>query len=284
MTTSIRRRRLMLVALVMALAILPGLLTTGYPAGAQVDTSTTTAPTTTTTTLPPTTTTTRRRPPPTTATTTTTTTTLPPTTTTVATTTTTVATTTTTRQPPPSTTTFVPPPTTAAFVPPPSQDPPDDDESGGGLPGWSLPFLGAGAMLAAIGVATGILRFFTRGIPAIGRAFSSASYKAQNRWATRGDDPSPTPTQFSASQPTVGSRLGGFLLLLTSPFRRLFGRRERSARRMRIHSQATPGGIWDRILLRMRMTRARFTRTRSSVEGQRRYWWLRFRRFIPWLR
>ncbi|MGI9649395.1 MAG: hypothetical protein ACR2OI_12845 [Acidimicrobiia bacterium] len=272
-------------ALVFALALLPWLLTSGTAAIAQVDTSTTTAPTTTTTTAPPTTTTTRRRPPPTTATTTTTTTTttLPPTTTTVATTTTTVATTATTRPPPPSTTTLDIPSTTVAFVPPP---PPGgtDTESEGGLPGWSLPFLGAGAMLAAIVLATGLLRFFTKGIPAIGRAIGSASYKAQNRWANRGDTPAPGQSQFTASQPTTGSRIGGFFLLITGPFRRLFGRRNRSARRMRIHRQATPGGVWDRVLLRLRMTRARFTRTRSSVEGQRRYWWLRFRRFIPWLR
>ena len=139
-------------------------------------------------------------------------------------------------------------------------------------------------MLAAIVLVTGLLRFVTRGIPAIRRGLGSLSYKIQNGWATRGDEHTPEPTQFTASRPTVGGRVGGFFLVITSPFRRLFGRRKRSARRMRIHRQATPGGIWDRILLRVRMTRARFTRTRSSVEGQRRYWWLRFRRFIPWLR
>lgn len=139
-------------------------------------------------------------------------------------------------------------------------------------------------MLAAIVVVTGLLRFATKGIPAIGQGLGSLNYKIQNGWATRGDERSPEPTQFTASRPTAGSRLGGFFLAITRPFQGLLGRRERSTRRMRIHRQATPGGVWDRIVLRIRMTRARLTSTRSSVEGQRRYWWLRFRRFMPWLR
>ena len=99
--------------------------------------------------------------------------------------------------------------------------------------------------------------------------------------------PSSTPTQFSAVKPTLAARVGGFFLALTTPFRRIgqmFTGRDSSARRLRIHRQNTVGGLWDRIVLRTRMTRARFGRTRSSVDGRKRYWWLRFRRYIPWLR
>ena len=300
MTASIRRRRLVLAISVVLLALAPWLAVPIPHATAQVESTTTTeppAPTTTTTTLPPTTTTqaptttttrprttTTRRPAATTTSTTTTT--LPPTTTTVSTTTTTtVARSTTTLAPPPTTAPPESTTTTLIYIPPDEPRPPVED--GGGLPGWSLPFIGAGAMLAAIVVASGLIRFFTTGIPAIGRFFGSVAYRVSNWWAVRrGAAPRPVPEQFPATRPTLGARIGGFFLALTAPFKR-FGRRFRAnsaARRLREHRKHGGGGLWDRIVLRMRMTRARFTRTRSSVEGHRRYWWLRFRRFIPWLR
>ena len=296
-TDSIRRRFVLAIS-VMAILVAPWALAPWPQAGAQVDTTTTTEPTTTTTAAPtttttrrPTTTTTRRRttttrrPAPTTTTTTTTTTTLPPTTT--------VATTTTTSTlvPPqqvtttlaPTTTTFDPRSPGGGYVPPEGEGDDDGDDSGG-LPGWSLPFLGAGAMLAAIVVATGVVRFFTLGIPAIGRGLGTVAYRVSNGWAVARDGGRP-PTSLTVPRPTLGARIGGFFLALTSPFRRL-GRSisgESSAAR-RLRDQANATTLWDRMVLRIRMTRARFTRTRSSVEGQRRYWWLRFRRFIPWLR
>ena len=295
MTVSVRRRFLLAISVVVIL-IAPWTLTPWPQAGAQVDTTTTTEPTTTTTVAPtttttraPTTTTTRRR----TTTTrrppaTTTTTTLPPTTTTVATTTTTstlVPLRQSTTTVPATTTTFEPTAPGGGYVPPEDRTgDDDDDDDSGGLPGWSLPFLGAGAMLAAIVVATGLVRFFTLGIPAIGRGLGTVAYRVSNGWAVARDGGRP-PTSLTVPRPTLGARIGGFFLALTSPFRRL-GRgvsSEASAAR-RLRDQTNGNGLWDRIVLRMRMTRARLTRTRSSVEGQRRYWWLRFRRFIPWLR
>ena len=142
-------------------------------------------------------------------------------------------------------------------------------------------------MLAAIVLATGLIRFATDGIPAIGRGFGTVAYKTSSVWSRlTGGRPS-RPSQYAVVKPTIGARIGGFFLGLLSPFRaigRLFSRRDSPARRMRIHRRNTVGGLWDRIVLRARMTRARFTRTRSSVDGQKRYWWLRFRRYIPWLR
>jgi hypothetical protein len=155
------------------------------------------------------------------------------------------------------------------------------------LPSWSLPFVGAGAMLAAILLATGIIRLVTHGVPAAGRSFGALAYKTSNGWARLTTRRTSAPGQFTGAKQPIGSRVGGFFLALTTPFRRigtLFTRRDSSARRLRIHRQNTMGGLWDRLVLRARMTRARFGRTRSSVDGQKRYWWLRFRRFIPWLR
>lgn len=291
MSDSIRRRRLILAVSVLMLLVAPWALTPWPQATAQVDTTTTTDPEPTTTTIA--TTTTTRAPTPTTVrrttttrqttttTTSTTTTTLPPTTTTTSTTTTTTvpAETTTT------TTTTVPgPEIDREFVPPPANDP--ADPGGGGLPGWAWPFLGAGAMLGAILLATGAIRFFTRGVPAIGRGLGSVAYKTSNAWALLREREE-NPASFNAPRPGFGARVGGFFLALTRPFRRL-GRgitgEASAARRLRDSRQQAHGSLWDRILLRLRMVRARFTRTRSSVEGQRRYWWLRFRRFIPWLR
>ena len=168
----------------------------------------------------------------------------------------------------------------------PQEQPGDPGEGSGGLPGWSLPFLGAGAMLGAIVVATGLIRFFTQGIPAIGRGFGAVAYRLSNGWALmRERDESPA--GFTVPRPTFGARVGGFFLALTSPFRRI-GRgisgEASAARRLRDNRQGAGTSLWGRIVLRFRMIRARFTRTRSSVEGHRRYWWLRFRRFIPWLR
>ena len=142
-------------------------------------------------------------------------------------------------------------------------------------------------MLLAILLATGLIRLATEGIPAVGRGFGTVAYKFSNGWARLTDRHHPTPNQFTAAKPTVGGRIGGFFLALATPFRRLgrvFTRRDSSARRLRLHRHTTVGGIWDRIVLRSRMTRARFGRTRSSMDGRKRYWWLRFRRFIPWLR
>ena len=140
-------------------------------------------------------------------------------------------------------------------------------------------------MLAAIVIATGLVRFFTTGIPAIGRGLGTVAYRISNGWAVARDETSQPPTNFAVPKPTFGARIGGFFLALTNPFRRI-GRgisgEASAARRLRDETGGT--GLWDRIVLRVRMVRARFTRTRSSVEGQRRYWWLRFRRFIPWLR
>jgi hypothetical protein len=142
-------------------------------------------------------------------------------------------------------------------------------------------------MLLAILLATGLIRFATQGIPAVGRGFGAIAYKFSNGWSTLTDRHQPTPTQFTAAQPTIGARIGGLFLALSAPFRRLgraFRRDDSSARRLRLHRQNTVGGLWDRIVLRARMTRARFGRTRSQVDGRKRYWWLRFRRYIPWLR
>jgi hypothetical protein len=142
-------------------------------------------------------------------------------------------------------------------------------------------------MLLAIVLATGLVRLATQGVPAVGRGFGSLAYKFSSGWSRLTDRHQATPTQFSAVKPTLGARVGGFFLALTTPFRRIgqmFTGRDSSARRLRIHRQNTVGGLWDRIVLRTRMTRARFGRTRSSVDGRKRYWWLRFRRYIPWLR
>ncbi len=311
MSASIRRRRLVLAIAVIALAVAPVLVTPAFEAQAQVDTTsttepqvttlpppptTTTAPPTTTTTTRPTTTTTRRttttRPAPTTTTVPPTTTTVSSTTTTTATTTTLIALVTTTTRRPPSTTTSLIVTTTTGFVPPSSAGPGGGGEDGsssfGGLPPWSLPFVGAGAMLAAIVLATGVVRLATQGLPAVGRGFGSLAYKTSNGWARlTTKQPPPPPSHFTDPKPTLGARIGGFFLALTSPFRRL-GRassgRDTSARRLRIHRQATVGGMWDRLVLKARMTRARFGQTRSSVDGHKRYWWLRFRRYLPWLR
>ena len=141
-------------------------------------------------------------------------------------------------------------------------------------------------MLAAILVATGLIRFFTQGVPALGRGFGTVAYRISNGWALFRER-NESPTTFSTPRPTVGARIGGFFLALTSPFRRI-GRgisgEASAARRLRENRQGANTTLWERIVLRFRMSRARFTRTRSSVEGHRRYWWLRFRRFIPWLR
>ncbi|MDH3539639.1 MAG: hypothetical protein OEP52_06570 [Acidimicrobiia bacterium] len=287
MTATTRRRRRILAISAITLAVAPWLIAPQPDAQAQVDTTSTTVPTTTT--LPPTTTTTRRtattrR----TTTTTSTTTTLPPTTTTsTSTTTTTIARTTTTLEPTTTTTTLLVT-TTIGFVPREDAGSNDPDDSGfAGLPSWSLPFVGAAAMLAAIVVATGVIRLATRGIPAIGRQFGTLAYKSSNGWARLTTRRTDVPSQFAGSKPTIGSRIGGFFLALTTPFRRvgnLFTSRNDSVRRLRIHRQGTVGGLWDRLVLRTRMARARFGRTRSSVDGHKRYWWLRFRRFMPWLR
>lgn len=288
MTDSNHRRRLVLAASVLALVLAPWAMTPWPEAGAQVESTTTTEPTTptiptTTTTTRRTTTTTRRttttRPPATTTTTSTTTTTLPPTTTTTATTTTTTVPATTTTAP--STTSTTVADIDRDFVPPPTNEPVEPD--GGGLPGWSWPFLGAGAMLGAILLATGLIRFFTRGVPALGRGFGDIAYRLSNGWALfreRND----SPASFTAPRPTLGARIGGFFLALTSPFRRLARGTPETTAGGRPRDDRHHGGLWDRIVLRFRMLRARLTRTRSSVEGHRRYWWLRFRRFIPWLR
>jgi hypothetical protein len=37
-------------------------------------------------------------------------------------------------------------------------------------------------------------------------------------------------------------------------------------------------------VLRTRMMRARYKRTRSTVGQRKRYWWLRFRNMLPWRR
>lgn len=142
-------------------------------------------------------------------------------------------------------------------------------------------------MLLAILLATGLIRLATEGVPAVGRGFGTLSYKISSGWSRLTDRHEPVPNQFTAVKPTMGARIGGFFLALTAPFRRLgrvFTGRDSSARRLRLHRQNTVGGLWDRIVLRTRMTRARFGRTRSSVDGRKRYWWLRFRRYIPWLR
>ncbi|NNC91705.1 MAG: hypothetical protein HKN80_04375 [Acidimicrobiia bacterium] len=156
-----------------------------------------------------------------------------------------------------------------------------------GLPSWSLPFVGAGAMLVAIVIATGIIRLATQGIPAIGRSFGALAYRSSNRWARVTTRRSSVPGQYAEAKRPLGSRIGGFFLALTTPFRRigdLFTRGDSSARRLRANRQNTIGGLWARIVLRARMTRARFGRSRSSVDSQKRYWWLRFRRYMPWLR
>lgn len=141
-------------------------------------------------------------------------------------------------------------------------------------------------MLGAILLATGAIRFFTRGVPAIGRGFGNLAYRTSNSWALFRERRE-SPASFTAPRPTFGARIGGFFLALTSPFRRL-GRgisgEATAARRLREDRKQGRGSLWDRLVLRFRMSRAGLTRTRSSVEGQRRYWWLRFRRFIPWLR
>ncbi len=144
-------------------------------------------------------------------------------------------------------------------------------------------------MLVAIVLATGVVRFALQGVPAIGRGLGAVAYKTSNGWGklTGRGSTAARPSQNGVVKPTLGARFGGFFLTLTSPFRRLgrlFTRRDTSAGRLRIHRQDTAGGVWDRIVLRTRMTRARFSRTRSSVDGRKRYWWLRFRRYIPWLR
>jgi hypothetical protein len=142
-------------------------------------------------------------------------------------------------------------------------------------------------MLAAVVLATGVIRLATDGVPAIGRMLGAIAYKTSNGWAQLTTRRTNSPAQLTGAKRTIGSRIGGFFLGLATPFRRignLFAGRDSSARRLRIHRQNTVGGLWDRIVLRARMTRARFGRTRSTVDGHRRYWWLRFRRYIPWLR
>ena len=291
MSVSIGRRRLGLATSVVLLVAAPLLWSAGPSAVAQIVTTSTTEATTATTAPPappPTTATTRpatTRPPATTTTTTTTT--LPPTTTTSTTTTIPPTTTTTER---PVTTTTIQRTTTSGFIPPgpePTDTGPSDSSTFAGLPGWSLPIVGAVAMLTAIVLATGLVRFATDGIPAIGRGFGSLAYKTSNGWSKMTDSQPTKPSQFSVAKPTPGAKIGSFFLAPLSPLRRigqLFNRKDSSTRRLRIHRQNTVGGVWDRLVLRARMIRARFSHTRSSVDGHKRYWWLRFRRFIPWLR
>lgn len=249
MTAALRLRRLSLAILLVGVAIAPIFFSPLPPADAQDPPASTTSTTdpapTTTTTLPPTTTT--------------------------------------TAPPPPTTTSTLFDPDDADAVSP--TPPAGGDGPFGNLPGWSLPFLGAGAMLAVILLATGVVRLATGGVPALGRSFGNLTTKTSNAWGiVTGRRRRVSPSAFSETRPTIGARFGGMIYALTSPFRRLGRMMIRSAGSAKRHRQATTGGIWSRIVLRTRMMRARYKRTRSTVGRRKRYWWLRFRNMLPWRR
>jgi hypothetical protein len=128
-------------------------------------------------------------------------------------------------------------------------------------------------MLAAILLATGIIRFAMAGVPAVGRSMRRLGYRTSNRVGRL-----VSPQSRNTRKGAPGR--GGLFYRLTRPFRRL-------PRATKAQRPGHPRGFaawWSQLMVRMRMSRSGLTRTRAGVDSHKRYWQLRFRRWIPWRR